>query len=202
MNVFRKAFVLQVILIFLVFWLCHVNAQTEHIDLSLETRNVSVNVWQFTLTQEVPVSVNVTIINESPYTSGTLHYQIVNLDTNKTVVDWTIGEAILIDAEGNTTLVIQDNVPIRRDFTAEHFKLKVKLSLVREAIESETTFTVEKDMVRTFYSNTAILGLCVALVGIAVYSYKHGEKQPWDKYPTLAEQKRKKYPERKGKKEW
>ena len=145
------------------------------------------------------MSVNVTIINQSPYTSGTLHYRIINLDTNTTVVDWTVGEAVLIDAEGNTTVTIQTTVPIQRNFNAEHFKAKVKLSLISQTIEGEADFTVEKDMVKQFYSNTAILGLCVALVGIAVYSYKESIPKPWKKYPTLADQKRKRYPERKGK---
>ena len=199
MNAFRKAFSLQIVLIFLVFWFSHVNAQTERIDLSLETSNVSVNIWQFTWTQEVPVSVNVTIINKSPYTSGTLHYQIVNLDTNKTVVDWTIGEAILIDAEGNTTLVIQDNVPIRRDFTLEHFRVNVKLSLIQQVIETSADFEVQKDVVKQFYSNVALLSLSTILIGIAVYSYKQKE-EPWKRYKTLEDQKKRKYPTRKGKK--
>ena len=198
MNVFRKAFVLQIILILLAFCFNHVNAQTERIDLSLETSGVSVNVWQFTWTQEVPVTVNVTIINESPYTSGTLFYEIVDLDTNKTVVDWTVGEAVLIDAEGNTTLVIQDNVPIRRDFTAEHFRVNVKLSLIQQVIETSTDFEVQKDAVKQFYSNVALVGLCGVLITVAFVSYKT-EKKPWEKYPTLESQKRRKYPERKGK---
>ena len=176
----------------------YVNAQTEQISLHLEVSNVSVSVWQFTWTLEVPVTVNVTIINESPYTSGTLFYEIVNLDTNKTVVDWTVGEAVLIDAEGNTTLVIQDNVPIRRDFTVERFRINVKLSLVREVIETSADFEVQKDMVRTFYSNVALVGLCGVLITVAFVSYKT-EKKPWEKYPTLESQKRRKYPERKGK---
>ena len=188
-----------IILIFMTFLFPYVNAQTEQISLHLEVSNVSVSLWQFTWAQEVPVTVNVTIKNESPYTSGTLFYKIVNLGTNKTVIDWTVGEAVLIDAEGNTTLVIQDNVPIRRDFTAEHFKLKVKLSLVREAIESETTFTVEKDQVKQFYSNVALLSLSTILIGLAVYSYKESIPKPWKKYPTLEGQKRKKYPKREGK---
>jgi len=167
------------------------------ITLFTQVYNVLAGVWQFTWTQEVPVSVNVTIKNESPYTSGTLHYQIINLDTNKTVVDWTVGEAVLIDAEGNTTLVIQDNVPIRRDFTAEHFRVNVKLSLIQQVIETSADFEVQKDMVRTFYSNVALLSLCMALVGVALYSYKQKE-EPWKKYPI--EFKKKKYPERKGKK--
>jgi hypothetical protein len=158
--------------------------------------NVLAGVWQFTWTQEVPVSVNVTIINQSPYTSGTLHYRIINLDTNTTVVDWTVGEAVLIDAEGNTTVTIQTTVPIQRNFNMEHFKAKVKLSLISQTIEGEADFTVEKDMVKQFYSNVALLSLSTILIGIAVYSYKQ-KPEPWKKYPI--EQKRKRYPSRKGK---
>jgi len=166
------------------------------ISLFTQAYNVLAGIWQFTWTQEVPVSVNVTIINQSPYTSGTLHYRIINLDTNTTVVDWTVGEAVLIDAEGNTTVTIQTTVPIQRNFNAEHFRAKVKLSLISQTIEGQADFTVEKDMVKQFYSNVALLSLCLALVGVAVYSYKQ-KPEPWKKYPT--EQKRKKYPERKGK---
>jgi len=91
-------------------------------------------------------------------------------------------------------------VPIRRDFTAEHFRVNVKLSLTQQIIETSVDFTVEKDMVQQFFGNVALLSLCLALVGVALYSYKQKE-EPWKKYPTLEKQKKRKYPERKGKKE-
>ena len=197
MNAFRKAFFLQIGLIFLAFCFSHVNAQTEHIDLFLETSNVSVNVWQFTWIFQVPFSVNVTIVNESFYTSTTMFYRIINLDTNETIRDWSTGETVLIEPNANTTITIISTIPIQRNFEREHFRVHVKLSLIREAIEAETDFTVEKDMVKQFFSNLTLLGLCVGLVGIAVYSYKQ-KPEPWKKYPT--EMKRKKYPERKGRK--
>jgi len=165
------------------------------IKLSLEPMVAVVNAWQFIYNQQVPVAVNVTVVNESPYTSGTLHYQIVNLDTNTTVTDWTLGESVLIDTETNTTVTIQTTVPIQRNFEPEHFKAKVKLSLISQTIEAQTDFTVEKDSVRQFYGNVALLSLCLILVGVGVYSYRQ-KAEPWKKYPI--EQKKKKYPERKG----
>jgi len=200
MNAFRKAFFLQIGLIFLAFCFSHVNAQTERIDLFLETSDVSVNVWQFTWIFQVPFSVNVTIVNESFYTSTTMFYRIINLDTNETIRDWSTGETVLIEPNANTTITIISTIPIQRNFEREHFRVHVKLSLIREAIEAETDFTVEKDTVKQFFGNVALLGLCVGLVGVAVYSYKEAKPKPWKKYPTLAEQKRKKYPERKGRK--
>jgi hypothetical protein len=168
------------------------------ISLFTQAYNVLAGIWQFTWTLEVPVSVNVTITNESPYTSATLFYQIVNLDTNQTVRDWTTGKSVLINPNSNTTLVITEMAPIRRDFTAEHFRVYVKLSLISETIDGQADFTVEKDAVKQFYGNLGLVSLCGVLVGIAVYSYKQKPK-PWKKYKTLADQKRKKYPERKGK---
>lgn len=155
-----------------------------------------VDAWRFVWTVETAVSVNVTIVNESPYTSGTLFYQIVNLDTNQTMKEWTTGETILIEPNGNTTITITTNIPIQRSFEPEHFRVNVKLSLMREVIEAETDFTVEKDMVKQFFGNVTVLGLCMGLVGVALYSYKQKPK-PWEKYPTTFKKKR--YPERKGK---
>jgi len=54
-------------------------------------------------------------------------------------------------------------------------------------------------MVKQFYSNVALLSLSTILIGLAVYSYKESIPKPWKKYPTLSEQKKRKYPERKGK---
>ena len=198
MNAFRKAFFLQIGLIFLAFCFSHVNAQTERIDLFLETSDVSVNVWQFTWIFQVPFSVNVTIVNESFYTSTTMFYRIINLDTNETIRDWSTGEAVLIEPNANTTITITDIIPIRRDFTLERFRIYVKLSLVREVLETQTDFTVNKQNVQIFFGNVTLLSLCSILVGIAYFSYKQKPK-PWEKYPTLANQKRKKYPERRGK---
>jgi len=166
------------------------------ITLFTQAYNVLAGIWQVTWTLEAPVSVNVTIVNLSPYTSATMFYEIINLDTNTTVVDWTLGETVLINPNSNTTLVIQANVPIKRDFTLERFRINVKLSLVREVIETSADFEVQKDMVKQFFGNVTLLSLSMVLVGIAYVSYKT-EKKPWEKYPT--EFKRKKYPERKGK---
>ena len=149
---------------------------------------------------EVPITANVIITNESPYTSGTLHYQIVNLDTNTTVTDWTSGESVLIDAETNTTVAIETTVPIQRNFEPEHFRAKVKLSLIRETIEGQADFTVEKDAVRQFYGNVALLSLCLVLVVLGIYAYRQ-KPEPWKRYPTLEEQKRRKYSSRKRKSE-
>jgi len=176
-----------------------VASSVASIKLSLQVIVVPVNAWQFVYTQAVPVTINVTITNLSPYTSGTLHYQITNLDTNTTVTDWTKGESVLIDAKTNTTVTIQTTVPIQRNFDPEHFRAKVKLSLISQTIEAQTDFTVEKDAVRQFYGNVLLLSLCLCLVGVGVYSYRQ-KAEPWKRYPTLEEQKRKKYPSRKGKK--
>ena len=157
-----------------------------------------VDAWRFVWTLETPVSVNVTVVNESPYTSGTMFYQIVNLDTGEIVRDWTVGEPVLINSYANTTLTITTTIPIQRNFETEHFKINVKLSLMTQVIEAESTFTVEKDVVKQFFGNVAVLGLCLGLVAVAVYSYKQ-KPEPWKKYPTLNGQKRRKYPERKGK---
>jgi len=168
--------------------------------ISLFTRayNVLVGVWQFTWTQEVPVSVTVTVINDSPYTSAILSYQIINLETNKTVIDWTEGKLIWLNI-GNTTVTVTSTVPIQRNFASEHFKMNVKLSLIKQTVEGQADFTVEKDMVQQFFGNVALLSLCLALVGVAVYSYKQKE-EPWKRYKTLEDQKKRKYPTRKGKK--
>ena len=93
-----------------------VASSVASIKLSLQVIVVPVNAWQFVYIQAVPVTINVTITNESPYTSGTLHYQITNLDTNTTVTDWTAGESVLIDAKTNTNVTIQTTVPIQRNF--------------------------------------------------------------------------------------
>jgi len=166
------------------------------IKITVNLHSAQADIWQWTCIMQVPITANVTITNESPYTSGTLHYQIVNLDTNTTVTDWTPGESVLIDAKTNTTVAIETTVPIQRNFDPEHFRAKVKLSLISQTIEAETDFTVEKDVVRQFYGNVALLSLCACLVGVGVYSYRQ-KLEPWKKYPT--EQKRKHYPDRKGK---
>ena len=168
------------------------------IKITVNLHSAQADIWQWTCIMQVPITANVTITNESPYTSGTLHYQITNLDTNETVTDWTLGESLLIDAETNTTVTIQTTVPIQRNFDPEHFRAKVKLSLISQTIEGQVEFTVEKEAVRQFYGNVALLSLCLVLVGLAIYSFKQ-KPEPWKKYPTLADQKKKKYPERKGK---
>jgi hypothetical protein len=159
--------------------------------------NVLADIWQFTWTQEVPVTINVTVTNESPYTSAILSYRILNLDTNVTVRNWTSGEPVQINSYNTTLLTINTVVPIKRDFTPEHFKMQVKLSQTGQDLESEATFTVEKATVQQFYGNVALVGLCMGLVGIAYFSYTQKE-EPWKKYPI--EQKRKWYPKREGKK--
>lgn len=157
-----------------------------------------VNAWQWAWTLHVPVTVNVTVVNESPYTSAILSYQITNLDTNITVRNWTDGEPVQISPYNTTLLIINTVVPIQRNFTPEHFKLKVKLSQIGQDIEAEATFTVEKGVVQQFYSNVALSSLCLTLVGLAVYSYQQ-KAEPWKKYLTLEEQKIRKYPKREGK---
>jgi hypothetical protein len=169
------------------------------ITLFTQVRNVLADAWQFTWTQEVPVSTNVTIVNKSLYTSGTLHYQITNLDTNMPVTGWIASEEALINPNDTTIINLNMNVPIRRSFEPEHFRINVKLSLSStEIIEGQADFTVEKDMVKQFYSNVALLSLCGVLVSIAYVSYKT-EKKPWEKYPILENQKKRKYPKREGK---
>ena len=113
------------------------------------------------------------------------------------VTGWIAGEEILINPNGNTTISINMNVPIRRNFEPEHFRVNVKLNLITEIIESQADFTVEKDMVQQFFGNVALASLCGVLVIVAIVSYRT-EKKPWEKYPT--EFKKKKYPKRKGKK--
>jgi len=166
------------------------------IKLSLESMVAILNAWQFIYVQQVPVTVNVTVVNESPYTSAILSYRIINLDTNVTVRNWTSGEPVQISPYNTTVLIINTVVPIQRSFEPENFKLEVKLSQIGEDIQAETTFTVEKGSVQQFFGNVGLGSVCLVLAGLALYSYHEAKPKPWLKYPT--KQNTKAYPKREG----
>ena len=160
-----------------------VGPSSPRINLDLKTQVVYVNVIQF-LGGNAPVNVNVTVKNNSPYSSATLFYQVSSLDSNVTVHGWSEGEQRVLKLGGETNLTIQTSVPLNNPFTVDTYRLEAKLSLPRgDMLQAETTFKVEKTGLQNFLRNTAVLSLCGVLVGLAYYSYQHGKPQPWKKYP-------------------
>jgi len=140
-----------------------------------------VDVYQF-LTQKTTVVVNVTVDNYSPYSAGTLFYRVTNLDSNETVWDWSEGESRVLTMGSETNLTITTSVPVGNMFTPDSYKLEAKLVLPQDSLTGETTFTVEKTLLKQSLQSLAVVALCLVLVGVAYYSYKN-KRMPWDKYP-------------------
>lgn len=132
--------------------------------------------------REIPVSANVTVENDSPYTNALLSYRIVNIDTNETMREWSEGKPVILNVSGVTNITVSSTVPIGDPFKADNYTLEIRLVLPLETLTASTIFTVDKTYLQEGLRNVAIIILCVTLLGLAVAAWK-SEKKPWQKYP-------------------
>jgi len=132
--------------------------------------------------QDMTVSFNITVKNQSPHSTGLLYYRVVNMENGGVVVDWNVGDRVVLKMNGETQLSVVVMVPVSRSLEADVYTVETKLVLVDTTLQSETVLTIQKDGVQRFFGNAVVGGLCVVLVGVAVFSYRQKEK-PWKKYP-------------------
>lgn len=144
--------------------------QIPRIFLIVDRPNVVYATLYSCIYQTIHVEAWLNITNQSPRTQVTLYYTLTDQDTNKTIIPVTEGQAYHIEQATTTTVQLDLDLPVSRNFEDQHYLLKAWLNDgIYDFSEQEFEIVVDKAPLLEMLRNTAIFS--IGCLGVVIASY-------------------------------